>query len=353
MASNEMLHFSDKHTEEANASKLKAWVADVKVKYEGARASYSVLADEFHIVGSMYNHAELVVHRIIVDDDYEGTLAYLERDLYDEAKAAKRELFRKWKPLEEHSATHGFTAWNKEKVLECRRAVDTARTLMLSNEVAYWTAKIKSLYKQEENAARNAKIVKAMRTQKHSRVAFWEAHGAMCKAGGGTRSIMHLMKRPFSEERMEEIKRTLYDRVDEWETEQKQRGEALVADMVVRVIKTVRLRIIDEDIETYKSKIATARRERKVHLEELDRAMQTLQSSSSPPPPAPEVAVAVAVEDPKAKALEAVRKLNREKALKTETLLAQRKRTAKALEAEEKLAEAAAARAAAKGRVSR
>ena len=123
--------------------------------------------------------------------------------------------------------------------------------------------------------------------------------------------------------------------------------------MVVRVIKTVRLRIIDEDIETYKSKIATARRERKVHLEELDRAMQTLQSSSSPPPPAPEVAVAVAVEDPKAKALEAVRKLNREKALKTETLLAQRKRTAKALEAEEKLAEAAAARAAAKGRVSR
>ena len=59
------------------------------------------------------------------------------------------------------------------------------------------------------------------------------------------------------------------------------------------------------------------------------------------------------VVDPKAKALEAVRKLNREKALKTATLLAQRKRVIRALEAEEKLAEAAAARAVAKGRGSR
>ena len=53
--------------------------------------------------------------------------------------------------------------------------------------------------------------------------------------------------------------------------------------------------------------------------------------------------------DPKAKALEALRKLNREKALKTERILAQRRRTAKALEAEEKLAQAAESRAAARG----
>jgi hypothetical protein len=57
--------------------------------------------------------------------------------------------------------------------------------------------------------------------------------------------------------------------------------------------------------------------------------------------------------DPKVRALEALRKFNREKALKTERILAQRRRVAKALEAEEKLAQAAEARAARGARVSR
>ena len=47
--------------------------------------------------------------------------------------------------------------------------------------------------------------------------------------------------------------------------------------------------------------------------------------------------------DPKVKALEALRKTNREKALKTERVLAQRRRAVKALEVEEKLAHAAEA----------
>lgn len=55
----------------------------------------------------------------------------------------------------------------------------------------------------------------------------------------------------------------------------------------------------------------------------------------------------VVVLDSKAKALKALRKRNREKALRTERVLAQRRRVAKALEAEEKLAQAAEARAAA------
>ena len=323
---------------------INEWIADVRTKYNGVREQYSALAKEFDAVGRMYNHAELVMHRIIVDDHHEGTLAYLERDLFEEAKAAKNELLRKWKPLEEHSATHGFTAPQKEKVLEQRRAVDTARTLMLSHEVAYWTAKLKSLHEQEENAARNAKIVKARRAQKHARLDFWEAHGALCKAGGGTRGIMHLMKRPFSEERMEDIKRTLYERVDEWEAERQRRARYVVHRMMCGVIAKVKINLKRERLE---SQLAALKAEQEQNLQ-LMKTLQPTPPPTPPPPPSPEAAVVVV--DPKAKALEAVRKTNREKALKTATLLAQRKRAAKALEAEEKLAAAAAARAAPKAK---
>lgn len=319
---------------------IEAWVANVKTKLDGVRAEYCALATEFDAVGRMYNHAELVMHRIIIEDHYEGTLAYLERDLFEEAKAAKHELLRKWQPLEEHAATNVYPKVEVKAVLEARRTVDTARALMLSHEVAYWTAKIKSLYEQEENAARNAKLVKAKRAQKHSRLAFWEAHGAMCNAGGGTRNIMHLMKRPFSEERMEEIKRTLYERVDEWEAERRRRAEDVVHWMMCGVIANVKIGL---SLERKESQLAALEAEQEQHLQ----LMKTLQPT--PPPPAPEAAEAVVV-DPKAKALEAVRKTNREKALKTERVLAQRRRAAKALEAEEKLAAAAAARAASRAR---
>jgi hypothetical protein len=101
--------------------------------------------------------------------------------------------------------------------------------------------------------------------------------------------------------------------------------------MVGRVMETVKKRQAEE-------RRAALKQERQDKLEaEAARKAKGASQPPSPPPPPPPV-------DPRAKALEAVRKTNREKALKTETLLAQRRRAAKALEAEEKLAQAAEAR---------
>ena len=340
----------DQKRKEARAREkrvLTEWADEVKESYGALQAQYVALEGEFEAVARMYNYAELVMHRTIVEDHHEATLAHLERDLYEEAKAAKRAVLRKWKPLDAHAAT--WTGNSKTgKGVRARRAVDTARVDMHSSEVAYWTAKIGHHEAFEPNAANKAKIVKAQRARRESREEFWSAHRAMVEAGGDIANILDKTRRPASEEHLAKLKESFYDRVDAWEAEQRLRSEALVHSMVGRVIRTVKCRVIDEQIEAYESKIATARRERKVHLEELDKAWQTLQS-----PPSPTPAPAPVVVDPKVKALEAVRKTNREKALKTERVLSQRRRTAKALEAEEKLAEAAAARAAAKGRGSR
>ena len=127
--------------------------------------------------------------------------------------------------------------------------------------------------------------------------------------------------------------------------EQRIEGEARVGAMVGRVIAAVKKRQGEEHRAALKQE-----RQERLEAEAARKAKGASQPpSSSPPSPPPSV-------DPKAKALEAVRKLNREKALRTETLLAQRRRAAKALEAEEKLAQAAEARASAKtkgARVSR
>jgi len=336
-----------KRKEARNAEKrmLTEWADEVSESYGALQTQYAALEGEFEAVARMYNHAELVMHRTIVNDHYEVTLAYLERDLYDEAKAAKRAVLSKWEPLDAHAAT--WTGWSKEgRGVRARRAVDTARVDMHSSEVAYWTAKIEHHEAFELNAANKAKVLKAQRARTQSRNEFWSAHRKMVEAGGDIATILDKTRRPASEDHLAKLKESFYNRVDAWEAEQRQRGAALVADMVSRVIRTVRLRIADEAIESVESKLAAARRERKVKLAELDKALEALQPPPSPSPPSPVV-------DPKVKALEAVRKLNREKALKTETLLAQRKRAVKALEAEEKLAEAAAARAAASKRGSR
>lgn len=125
-------------------------------------------------------------------------------------------------------------------------------------------------------------------------------------------------------------------------------GEARVGAMVGRVIAAVKQRQGEE-------RRAALKRERQERQNKLDaEAARKAKGASQPPsssPPSPPPPV-----DPKAKALEALRKLNREKALRTERVLAQRRRVAKALEAEEKHAQAAEARAVAKtkgARVSR
>ena len=344
----------DRKRKEARAREkrvLAEWADEVNASYGALQNQYAALEGEFEAVARMYNHAELVMHRDgHVEDHYEVTLAYLERDLYDEAKAAKRAVLGKWGPLDAHAAT--WTGHSKEgRGVRVRRAVDTARVDMHSSEVAYWTAKIEHLEAFELNAANKAKVLKAQRARTQSRNEFWSAHRSMVEAGGDIANILDKTRRPASEEHLAELKESFFDRVDAWEAEQRQCSEALVASMVSRVIRTVRLRIADEAIESVESKLAEAKRERKVKLAELDKALEALQP---PPPSSPAPAPAPVVVDPKVKALEAVRKLNREKALKTETLLAQRKRAVKAIEAEEKLAEAAAARAsAAKGRGSR
>ena len=192
---------------------------------------------------------------------------------------------------------------------------------MHSSEVAHWTAKIQHLKAFEPNAANRAKVVKAQRARTQSRVEFWSAHRSMVEAGGDIATILDKTRRPASEDHMAKLKETFYNRVDAWEAEQRRVGAALVDAMVGRVLSTVKL-----------TTLAAARRERKANLAELDKALEALQPPPPPPvapAPAPAPAAPVVVVDPKAKALEAVRKLNREKALKTETLLAQRKRVIK------------------------
>ena len=340
-----------KEAEEARKRMLVEWADEVRDSYGALQTQYTALEGEFEAVARMYNHAELVMHRTVVEDHYEVTLAYLERDLYNDAKVAKRKAICKWGPLNAHAAT--WTGDSKVgKGIRARRAVDTARVDMHSSEVAYWTAKIQHLEAFEPNAANKAKIVKAQRARTQSRTDFWSAHSDMVEAGGDIATILDKTRRPASEDHLAKLKATFFDRVDAWEAEQRRVGAALVDAMVGRVLSTVKLQIADEEIEGIEAALAASKRERKVKLAELDKALEALQ----PPPPSPPAAPAapVVVVDPKLKALEVVRKLNREKALKTETLLAQRKRAVKALEAEEKLAEAAAARASAsKGRGSR
>ena len=328
-----------KEARKAEKRMLIEWADEVKDSYGALQKQYVALEGEFEAVARMYNHAELVMHRTVVEDNYEVTLAYLERDLHDEAKAAKRAVICKWGPLDAHAAT--WVGDSKVgKGICARRAVDTARVDMHSSEVAHWTAKIQHLKAFEPNAANRAKVVKAQRARTQSRVEFWSAHRSMVEAGGDIATILDKTRRPASEDHMAKLKETFYNRVDAWEAEQRRVGAALVDAMVGRVLSTVKL-IRDH------SRVAAARRERKANLAELDKALEALQPPPPPPvAPAPAAPAApVVVVDPKAKALEAVRKLNREKALKTETLLAQRKRVIRALEAEEKLAEAAAARA--------
>ena len=195
---------------------------------------------------------------------------------------------------------------------------------MHSSEVAHWTAKIQHLKAFEPNAANRAKVVKAQRARTQSRVEFWSAHRSMVEAGGDIATILDKTRRPASEDHMAKLKETFYNRVDAWEAEQRRVGAALVDAMVGRVLSTVS--------SASSTTLAAARRERKANLAELDKALEALQPPPPPPvapAPAPAPAAPVVVVDPKAKALEAVRKLNREKALKTATLLAQRKRVIK------------------------
>ena len=266
-----------------------------------------------------------------------------EKRLWDDVRTSKRQAEDLRRILEDKYSNWRAMLSTHESILQVSERVLKESALMHAIHYIYWHWKhrfLKERFDEEPTAALLVKVAKAKRMLDYSSERRQVAVGMYYKRGGSEKVLTDLIyddSFATSDPHCASAANA-YAAFCNWMDEQKAEGEALVGAMVGRVIVAVKKRQFEEH--------RAAQRQEKLDAEAARKTKSASRHSS--------LLIPLMPVDPKVKALEALRKLNREKALKTERVLAQRRRTAKALEAEEKLAQAAEARAVARGaRVSR
>lgn len=264
----------------------------------------------------------------------EPVIRGFEKHLWDKAKISKRQAEDLRSMFEDKYEDYVLKLGGPpQEMLDLALRVREEEAVMHAIHYIYlhwWYQYLKMRHKQDPTASLLAKMTKAWRMREASNEKRNRIVSVYYKNGGNKKTLTdRIYDGSFATSDPNcASAANAYVAFCAYLEEQRVEGEARVGAMVGRVIATVKRRQGEEHRAAQKQE-----RQDKLDAE----AARKAKGASQPPSPPPPV-------DPKAKALEAVRKTNREKALKTETLLAQRRRAAKALEAEEKLAQAAEAR---------
>jgi len=326
----------DKRQKEREAQ----WTKDYIDEHETLADLYASITNVLRMLTKFPNYAAMVQvpnAPSFYDRYSQPVIDGFEKRMWDDARTGKRQAEDLRRILEDKYSNWRAMLSTEESILQVSERVLKESALMHAIHYIYWHWKhkfLKARLDEEPTAALIVKVAKAKRMLDYSNERRSIAVGMYYKRGGDEKVLTNLIyDQSFTTSDPHcASAANAYAAFCDWLDEQEAEGRAAVGAMVGRVVVAVKKQQVEEHRVALKQ-------------EKLDaEAARKAKSASRPPPPV----------DPKAKALEALRKLNREKALKTERILAQRRRTAKALEAEEKLAHAAEARAAARGvRVSR
>lgn len=334
----------DKHLAEINerdARLAKEYRDDTEVLVE----LYATATDMLRMLSKFPNYAAMVQcpDALTFYDHYSQPVIHgFEKRLWDKAKIRMRQAEDLRSMFEDKYEDYVLKLGGPpQDMLDLALRVREEEAVMHAIHYIYlhwWYQYLKMRHKQDPTASLLAKMTKAWRMREASNEKRNRIVSVYYKNGGNKKTLTDkIYDHSFATSDPNAASAVnAYVAFCAWLDEQRAEGEARVGAMVGRVMETVKKRQAEERRAALKQE-----RQDKLDAEAARKAKGASQPSSSPPSPPPPV-------DPKAKALEAVRKTNREKALRTERVRAQRRRAAKALEAEEKLAQAAEARASAK-----
>jgi len=328
----------DKRQKEREAQ----WTKDYIDEHETLADLYASITGVLRMLTKFPNYAAMVQvpnAQSFYTHYSEPVVDGFEKRLWDDVRTSKRQAEDLRRILEDKYSNWRAMLSTQESVLKVSERVLKESALMHAIHFIYWHWKhkfLKARFDEEPTAALTVKVAKAKRMLDYSNERRSVAVGMYYKRGGDDKVLQDLIyDQSFATSDPNTASAAnAYAAFCDWLDAQKAEGEALVGAMVGRVVVAVKKRQAEEH--------RAAQRQEKLDAEAARRA----KSASRPP----SLLIPVMPVDPKVRALEALRKLNREKALKTERVRAQRRRAAKAIEAEEKLAQAAEARAAAKAK---
>jgi len=246
-----------------------------------------------------------------------------EKHAVERAHSEKRAALRQREWFREHYRYFPKRPW---------RRVAIARTDMYLAECTYWMQKATALQRMEQDASCKRQQSEARRMLRQGKADLREASDEMYRFGGSEED----MNTDFQgePEKWNALMETFQRRFEEWFWEDWQAThKAMSAELVSRVILTVRERISADHEKEILERLQTLDREQlaiDLRVERLEAKLAALKEPPSPPSP----------EEQRNAMLARLRKANAAKAAQNARAIAERKRVAKELEAQERQARA-------------